>query len=372
MSDRAWVATRKGVFAVERLGPAGKWRIGRSAFLGDNASMVFPDARDGSVYAALGHGHFGVKVHVSRDEGKTWSEGAVPVYPEQPKELPPPPFEGKTAAPWSLELLWCLEAGGKDEPGVIWAGTIPGGLFRSADRGASWSLVRSLWDEPTRPQWFGGGYDHPGIHSICVDPRDSKRVLVGVSCGGAWGTPDGGASWQCRATGMFAAYMPPERAYDPQIQDPHRVAQCAAQPECLWTQHHNGVFRTTDGGKNWREVKDPAVSNFGFAVAVHPRDPEVAWLAPAIKDERRIPVEGRVVVTRTRDGGKSFDVLREGLPGPDAYDLVYRHGLDVDETGERLLLGSTTGSLWVSEDQGDRWTCVSAHLPPIYCARFEN
>jgi hypothetical protein len=103
---------------------------------------------------------------------------------------------------------------------------------------------------------------------------------------------------------------------------------------------------------------------------VHPHDGDTAWFVPAIKDERRIPVDGKVVVTRTRDGGRSFEVLRDGLPQEHAYDLTFRHALDVDETGDRLAFGSTTGSLWVTEDQGDRWQCVSTHLPPIYCVRF--
>jgi hypothetical protein len=50
-------------------------------------------------------------------------------------------------------------------------------------------------------------------------------------------------------------------------------------------------------------------------------------------------------VTRTRDGGRTLDVLRTGLPQRDAYDLIYRHGLDVDATGERLVMGSTPGAL---------------------------
>ncbi|MGH7569785.1 MAG: hypothetical protein ACREL9_12610 [Gemmatimonadales bacterium] len=37
---------------------------------------------------------------------------------------------------------------------------------------------------------------------------------------------------------------------------------------------------------------------------------------------------------------------------------------------ERLALGTTTGSLWVSEDQGGRWEAISEHLPPVYCVRF--
>ncbi len=166
---------------------------------------------------------------------------------------------------------------------------------------------------------------------------------------------------------MRTAYMPPERAEDQAIQDPHRVVLCGGAPDALWAQHHNGIFRTTDGARSWQEVKAPP-SSFGFAVAVHPRDPDTAWFVPAVKDEMRVPVNGQLAVTRTRDGGRSFQQLREGLPQKHAYDLVYRHGLDIDAAGETLAMGSTTGSLWIS--RGDGFKAVSHHLPPVYCVRF--
>jgi hypothetical protein len=130
------------------------------------------------------------------------------------------------------------------------------------------------------------------------------------------------------------------------------------------------VFRSTDGAQNWQEVTAIRPSKFGFAVAVHPHNPDVAWFVPAVKDECRVPVDAKLVVARTRDGGKSFDILRKGLPQEHAYDLVYRHSLDVDATGNALAFGSTTGGLWMSEDQGDSWRCLSTQLPPIHCVRF--
>jgi hypothetical protein len=77
-----------------------------------------------------------------------------------------------------------------------------------------------------------------------------------------------------------------------------------------------------------------------------------------------------MVVTRTRDGGRSFEVLARGLPQAHAYHLVYRHGLDIDGTGTRLVMGSTTGGLWVSENQGDDWCCITQDLPPVHSVRF--
>jgi hypothetical protein len=356
MSDRLFAATRKGLFEFRRNG-RDRWSVARTSFLGSPVSMVLPDPRDGALYAALDLGHFGVKLHRSEDGGASWTEVAAPSYAGVDTDAAEPP---------ALKLVWTLETGGADEPGTLWAGTIPGGLFRSRDRGGSWSLVRSLWDDPRRAQWFGGGYDKPGIHSVLVDPRDSRRIAVAVSCGGVWETRDGGGTWSLGGRGLRAAYMPPEQAGTPEPQDPHRMVRCAAAPDSFWIQHHNGVFRADGGIGEWTELSQ----SFGFAAAVHPQRPGTAWFAPAVKDEFRYPADGRVAVLRTTDGGQSFDTLSEGLPQSHAYDLVYRHGLEVDPTGERLAMGSTTGGLWTSEDAGDRWTDVGARLPPVYAVRF--
>lgn len=54
----------------------------------------------------------------------------------------------------------------------------------------------------------------------------------------------------------------------------------------------------------------------------------------------------------------------------DCYDLIYRHGLAVGSDGHHPMMGSTTGSLWASDDGGDQWDTISSHLPPIYAVRF--
>lgn len=372
---RLFVATRKGLFTVERRKGAearsrARWTITGAQFLGDNASMVLPDRRDGWVYVALGHGHFGVKLHRSRNGGRTWEPCATPAYPPKPEGMDDLEPNSGRPIPWNTELVWALETGHDTEPERLWCGTLPGGLFRSRDRGASWALVESLWQHPKRREWMGGGAELPGVHSICVDPRNARTIRVAVSCGGVWETRDAGTGWEQRAQGMRAAYMPPDRQYDPYIQDPHHMVQCRSAPDVLWVQHHNGVFRSTDGAASWQEITTVKPAVFGFAVAVHPQDPDTAWFVPGISDEHRIPVKGGVVVARTRNGGRSFQVLKQGLPQGHAYDLTYRHALDVDDTGDRLAFGTTTGSLWVSENQGDTWETVSEHLPPVYCVRF--
>jgi hypothetical protein len=362
MSDRAYIATRKGLFEIYRTHE--QWLFDQQHFLGDPVSMVLPDRRDGTLYAALNLGHFGSKLQ-RRDPGSsTWVEVAAPAFPPKPADSADP-------VEWKVRQIWSMAAGGPDQPGVLWAGTLPGGLFRSDDRGDSWQLVEALWNVPQRAQWMGGGYDVPGIHSICVDPRDSQSVLVGVSCGGAWLTNDGGASWSMRAQGMNASYMPPELAAVQEVQDPHSIVRCAGEPDKLWCQHHCGIWRSIDNGASWTEVKPAApVSGFGFVTAVHPQDGETAWFVPAEADSKRIPPHAGLAVTRTSDGGQHFTAWRGGLPQQHCYDLVYRHGLAVSGDGQILLMGSTTGNAWVSEDGGGQWQPLSAHLPPIYALCF--
>lgn len=361
--SRLFASTRKGLFRFTRAA-TGDWRMDEPKFLGDRVSLTMTDPRDGAVYAALDHGHFGCKVHRSDDGGQTFVELPAPAYSKKPEGFEDRDVNG-SEVPWSVQLIWALSPGGVDEPGALWCGTIPGGLFRSPDRGQSWHLVESLWRRPERAQWFGGGYDFPGVHSICVDPRDSRRVVVGISCGGVWQTRDRGETWSLCAQGMRAAYMPPEQGDNQAIQDPHRIAQCQSQPERFFCQHHNGIFRSVDDCESWHEVTDVAPASFGFAVAIDPNDGDTAWFVPAVKDEHRIPPDGKLVVTRTRDGGQTFERLDRGLPTEPAYDLVFRHALAVDSRGTTLAFGSTTGNLWLSEDRGDQFRTLSHHLPPI-------
>jgi hypothetical protein len=353
-----WVGSRKGLFRFDQ-GADGWAQTGKPAFLASPVTYVLDDPRDGALYVALSHGHFGCKLHRSDDRGATWVELPCPAYPKS--EAPDAP---------ALQMIWCMAAGGANEPGVIWAGTLPGGLFKSTDRGATWALNEPLWTVPRREEWFGAGYDYAGIHSIIVDPRDSQHLVIAVSIGGIWITRDGGASWTLGGHGLRSDYVPPGQEQDPNLQDAHLIACCTADPDRIWCQHHNGIFVSDDGGMNWRESLNTQPSGFGFAVAAHPTDRDRAWFAPAKKDEARLPVDGKLVVTETRDGGESFTIHRAGLPQDEAYDLIYRHGLVVDASGTRLAMASTTGSLWVSNNGGADWLHLSGHLPPIACLTF--
>lgn len=358
MSDRLLVGARKGLFEIVRRRRG--WDVEEAHFVGDPVSAAL--ARSGVTFAALDLGHFGAKLW-RREGNGAWRELPAPSFPVKPEHAVDDPH------PWSLGKIWSIEPGGVD--GRLWAGTMPGGLFRTDDDGDTWRLSEALWFMPERQKWLGvAGGEQPGISSVLVHPRNPADIRLGISTAGVWATTDTGASWRLINHGMRATYLPPEQAGEPMMQDIHCLARCAAHPDIMWCQHHNGVFKSEDAGENWQEVMTIRPSQFGFVVVAHPHDARTAWFVPAIKDERRVPVDAKVVVARTRDGGESFEVLRDGLPQRHAYDLVWRHGLAVDESGQRLALGSTSGGLWISENGGESWTALDARLPPVSTVRF--
>lgn len=359
MSDAFYVASRKGLFTYRRVGE--DWSCRAPAFLGEPVSAVLKDKRDGALYAALNLGHFGPKLHRSDDDGRSWTELTPPAFPATDPDDKDAP---------SVEQIWTIAAAGADEPDALWAGAIPGALWRSNNRGESWNLVESLWDREERKGWFGGGFDHPGIHSILVDPRDSAKLTLGISCGGVWKSADRGETWRLTGTGLRSDYTPPEQSEDLNTQDPHLLAMCPSAPDTIWCQHHNGVFLSRDGGETFTEFHDIKPSVFGFAVAAHPHDPNTAYLVPGVKDECRVPVDAKFVVNKTVDGGETWVQQSNGLPDTPSYDLIFRHALDIDETGERLVMGSTTGNLWITENGGETWRQLSAYLPPIATVAF--
>jgi photosystem II stability/assembly factor-like uncharacterized protein len=359
--NRILLATRKALLTLTRVG--GRWQITQEAHGGARLSYAMADSRSGYLYACFDHGHWGVKLKRSKDEGRTWDEIAAPAYYPAAAEIKP----GKPAV---LTYLWCLVEGPPARPGRLYAGTVPGALFQTDDHGDSWQLVRSLWDHPSRQeQWFGGGMNEPGIHCVVLDPREPDAALVGISCAGVFAGHfgDGTVPWTPRNQGLVADFLPNPHA---EIgHDVHFMAQCQAQPDVLWQQNHCGIFRSADRGLTWQAVSQKGETpHFGFAIAASETDPLTAWVVPAESDEVRAASGRSLCVCRTTDGGASWTAFRQGLPQDHCYDFVFRHGLD--NRGKCLAMGTAGGSCYVSEDGGESWQVIGNHLPPIYSVRF--
>ncbi|MDP2315276.1 MAG: glycosyl hydrolase [Pseudomonadota bacterium] len=362
MSDTLLLATRKGLLTFRRDAPGSSgvgWSLAGEAHLGNPVSYAL--ARGDTWFVALDYGHWGQKMSRSRDAGRTWEDIPAPAYPEGAIKYDV--WKG-TESGATLEYTWVLEAVGNR----LYAGTNPGALFTSDDDGDSWQIVEGLWNHPTRPKWMGGGKDSPGIHSIIADPRDPLRMWVALSSAGVFETRDGGVTWATRNVGMRNDYAPEDKFPDVG-HDPHFVMPCAAHPDVLWQQNHCGIWRSTDGAATWTDIAETdGPARFGFPIAAHATNPDVAWVVPADSDQKRQAVGGAICVSRTTDGGKTWQAQRNGLPQHAAYDIVYRHALAI--RGETLAFASTTGNAYLTEDGGERWETLGQNLPPVYAVRF--
>ncbi|MFA5985643.1 MAG: hypothetical protein WC782_16610 [Methylococcaceae bacterium] len=393
MSDRILLGTRKGTVIVERSNAT--WRPRPIAHAGIPVCYAACDPRDGTLWAALDHGHWGPKLSRSRDGGTSWEDVLSLKYPEGAryivKYLPTPDFnpEAPVGQPEykdaTVYKIWNLAFGHAEQPGTLYAGTIPGGLFVSHDSGDTWALNRPLWNhasrggdlfagEATSANRWGGtpasidyGVFEPGIHSIIINPQNAKHILVAVSSAGVLESRDAGQSWRSRNLGMLMDYLPnPESEWG---HDPHFVTLCPAQPEHLWQQNHCGVFYSNNGAQSWKKVSLPDSGvHFGFPIAVDEQDGRTAWVVPALADSQRMAIEGGLCVVRSSDGGESWQAFRKGLPQDNAYDIVYRHGLAI--AGDCLCFGTTTGNVYLSEDRGESWYCLGHNFPPVYSVRF--
>lgn len=382
------VGTRKGTFIVER--QDGRWRPRLAGHAGQGVNLVARDPNAGTLWALLGHGHWGAKLSRSDDDGATWRDNEAQVkYPPGARYYSQDMVEDTSAefgVSWkvakkdaTLLKLWSIGFG---RPGEIHIGTIPGGLFTSKDGGQSFALNLPLWNHPSRggdlftgegsgdTKWFGTpaseGEFAPGLHSIEVDPRDPDRMLVAVSTAGVIETTDGGLSWHPRNAGMRLDHTPEADAE--WGHDTHLIQICRGQPDHVWQQNHVGVYYSADGARTWTKVSAPDQGvHFGFPVATDARDGRVAWVVPGHSDQQRTTIGGGLFVARTSDGGATWEQLRRGLPQDEAYDVVYRHALAADR--DTVAFGSTTGNLYVSDDHGDSWQVVANNLPPIYSVR---
>jgi photosystem II stability/assembly factor-like uncharacterized protein len=220
------------------------------------------------------------------------------------------------------------------------------GVWESTNWGAAFTLKSS---------WPASSTNLASL--IAVSPADSSELYLGTAQG-LYTSANGGTTWSASTGLPEASGQPLSIAIDPA--DPSTVVVGLA------TGGPQSIFYSTNDLETWQF----AGPRFGFGVAVHPSDPARAWFVPAIKDELRVPQDGKFVAARTRDGGKTFESLSNGLPTGFGYDLILRHALDIAETGDTLAFGSTTGNLYVTEDQGDHWHAVTHHLPPVHAVRF--
>ncbi len=347
------VGTKKGAFVVESNLARRQWKVRGPYLQGDIIMHMAFDSRSGILFAASGNPWFGSRVYRSRDLGHTWED----------------PRTGPLFAPDSgekLEKIWHVEPGRSGEPGVVYAGVEPAALFKSTDDGETWQWVRGLSEHPTRNDWQPGA-GGLCLHTIVLDPTNLENILVAISAAGVFRTNDAGATWYPSNKGTRANFMPDEPPVYPEFgQCVHKVVQYPGQSRRLYQQNHCGVYRSDDGGDSWAEITEGLPADWGFPIAVHPRDSDTLFVCPGQSGYLHWVPEGRMIVYRSRNGGGSWEKLTKGLPQKDAYLNVLREGMAVDGLDPLgVYLGTNTGQLYCSRDEGGSWEMAPALFPPI-------
>ena len=350
------IGTRKGLF-LARSDDGAAWKVEGPEFLmREVPSVGFVAAPSGAaprLLVGVRSEHWGPTVAHSDDLGETWveAEGAAVRFPA-----------GTNAA---LERVWQLQ-GDPARPGLVWAGCEPTSLWRSDDFGESFSLVRGLWDHPHRP--WAPGFGGAAVHTVVTDPVDAERVLVAMSSGGVYVTPDGGTSWSPSNKGIKAYFLPDP--YPEYGQCVHKVAADASGPSVLYAQNHHGVYRSDDAGATWTSIADGLPSDFGFVMLAHPRRAGTVWVLPLEADGRRIPPDGRLRLHRSTDGGSSWTEVGNGLPDG-VWTSVLRDAACIADAGDApvIAFGTRDGCVYASTDEGASFTEVAAHLPDVLSVR---
>jgi len=363
---RLFVGTRKGLWTLTADAARRAWSLSGPAMLGSIVHHVRQDPRaKRTVLMASRTGHLGPTIFRSTDGGRSWKEATRP---------PAFPKAGAGEQGWVVDHTFWLTPGHESEPGVWWAGTSPQGLFRSADGGDTWEGVRGFNEHPMREKWFGGLKDMTPdggkMHSINVDPRDKDHMVIGMSGGGVFETTDQGASWAPLNKGCEALFIPdPDPEYG---HDPHHVAMHPLRPDRIYQQNHCGIYRMERETGRWERIgkKMPKkVGDIGFPIVLHPRDPDTVWVFPMDGGSvwPRTSVDGRPAAYVTRNAGRTWQRLDAGFPTSQAWWTVKRQAMAGD-AGDPvgLYLGTTSGEIWATRNEGERWACIARHLPHVY------
>jgi photosystem II stability/assembly factor-like uncharacterized protein len=347
------VGTMKGAFVLRADARRGAWEVGGPYFPGQAVYAMAYDRRDGRhrIWAGPNSMHWGGMLQSSDDFGKTWTN----------------PVEANVKFPQNtgavLKQIWQIVPGRDGEPEALYCGVEPAALFVSRDAGETWTLVEGLWDHPQRPHWQPGG-GGLCLHTILLDPEQPARIRVAISTAGMYVTEDGGSTWRPSNKGVRADFLPDK--YPEFGQCVHKVAQARRRPDRMFLQNHWGLYRSDDRGESWTDIANGVPSDFGFPIAIHPSDPESAWIVPLESDAFRCTPEGRLRVYRTRDGGAHWEALSDGLPQDGAYETVLRDALAADSL-ERpgVYFGTRSGKLFGSADEGQTWSTLVDGLPPV-------
>lgn len=205
------------------------------------------------------------------------------------------------------------------------------------------------------------------VIAFAVDPNDRTKYYVAVASGGVWKTVNAGTTW----TPVFeneGAFSIGAVALDPK------------NPSTVWVGtgernsqrsvgYGDGVYRSDDGGKNWRNVGLKTSEHIG-RIAIDPRDSNVVFVAA---QGPLWSAGGERGLYKTTDGGKTWKAVisisentgvTDVVIDPADPDTMYAATWQRRRHFYTLINGGPESAIYKSTDGGNTWTKLRSGLPP--------
>lgn len=247
-------------------------------------------------------------------------------------------------------------------PAIVYAATASGGLWKSVNKGTTWTPVFD--DQPVST--FGDVALAPSNPEIVWAGTGEQNNRQSTSWGnGVYRSTDGGKTWT--HLGLAATRHIGRIRVHPR--DPN-VAYVAALGHLWAPSPDRGVYKTTDGGTTWSKVLYVDTLTGVVDLAMDPTNPDVLYAAAYQRLRRAWGFNGGGPgsgIYKTSDGGRTWTRLSSGLPTGDKG----RIGLALAASNPRVLNAivehAGEGGVYRSEDAGATWTKVNSLNPrPVY------
>ena len=328
-SQEVLVGTREGVVTIERETSGSEWRVKNRALTDKHISAIIKEPESGLTFAGAFHG----SVHASADDGKTWE----------------PRNNGLTET--DVYSLAARHVNGRVR---LFAGTEPAHLFTSNDLGLHWSEVPSLRSVPSVPKWSFPAPPHIGhVKHINFDPDTPTTIYASVEVGGLLKSTDAGEHWE---------------EFPSLYEDVHRLMIHPSNPRFLYAVTGRGLYVSPDAGANWEQWtrREDEIGGYPDGFVFRPSDPKLIFMTAAhdAPGTWRTTHFAGARISRSTDGGRSWEILRNGLPDRLQASI---EAFCLEEAGAScsIFAATTSGEVFCSADLGEHWNKIISGLPPI-------
>ena len=328
-SNEVLVGTREGIITIAKSGAGSEWKVAHRAITDKHISAIIKEPESGLTFAGAFHG----SVHVSKDGGKTWEARANGMTQHNIYSLAAKRINGRVR---------------------VFAGTEPAHLFVTDNLGIDWTEIASLRSVPSVPKWSFPAPPHIGhVKHINFDPENAATIYASVEVGGLLRSTDGGHSWE---------------EFPSLYEDVHRLMIHPSNPKFLYGVTGRGLYVSPDAGTTWQQWtrREDEIGGYPDGFVFRPSDAKVILMTAAhdAPGTWRTTHFAGARISRSKDGGRSWEILRNGLPDR-LQASIEAFCLEAAGDSTAVFAATTSGDIFCSNDLGDSWQKIISGLPPI-------